>query len=220
MNDKDKAAPEAAEPADGQTSVPEENVNDNSGENTAEAQAVEAGESTDPAPDAGDSKQGSDTVDLDTLQQRIESLEKEAGQYKDQFVRAKAETENIRKRAENEVSNSRKYAVEGFAKEVLNVRDSLSLASNVELDGESSEALQKMQEGLQLTLKQLDGVFEKFGIKEVEASVGGKLDPEYHQAMSMVDGGEIASGCIVNVVQAGYTLQDRVIRAAMVIVAK
>ena len=151
---------------------------------------------------------------------RVTELEQQVAELKNQYVRAHAETENIRKRAEIEVANGRKFAVEGFAKDLLNVRDSLGLASGVEIADEQSDALVKMQEGLELTLRQLDGVFERFGVKPVDAEVGDKFDPELHQAMTTVDGGEVDSGCIVNVVQPGYKIQQRLLRAAMVIIAK
>lgn len=152
--------------------------------------------------------------------ERIAALEHQVAELKDQYVRAHAETENIRKRAANEVSNGRKFAIEGFAKEILNVRDSLGLASGVELAEDQTDAVAKMREGLELTLRQLDGVLERFGVKAIDAEVGDKLDPEIHQAMSLVDGGEIAAGCIITVVQPGYRLHDRLLRAAMVVVAK
>ena len=151
---------------------------------------------------------------------RVAELEQQVAELKNQYVRAHAETENIRKRAEIEVANGRKFAVEGFAKDLLYVRDSLGLASGLAIADDQSDDLIKMQEGLELTLRQLDGVFERFGVKPIDAEVGDKLDPELHQAMSTVDGGEVDSGCIVNVVQPGYKIQERLLRAAMVVIAK
>jgi len=153
--------------------------------------------------------------------ERVAALEHQVSELKDQYVRAHAEAENIRKRATNEVTSGRKFAIEGFAKEILNVRDSLGLASGVELtDGQTDAVAAKMAEGLELTLRQLDGVLERFGVKAIDAEVGDKLDPEIHQAMSMIEGGEIEVGCIITVIQTGYKLHDRLLRAAMVVVAK
>ena len=153
--------------------------------------------------------------------ERVAALEHQVAELKDQYVRAHAESENIRKRAANEVTSGRKFAIEGFAKEILNVRDSLGLASGVELtDGQTDAVAAKMAEGLELTLRQLDGVLERFGVKAIDAEVGDKLDPEIHQAMSMIEGGEIEVGCIITVIQPGYKLHDRLLRAAMVVVAK
>ena len=139
---------------------------------------------------------------------------------KDSFLRAKAEQDNIRRRSEKEVANSRKFAVEGFAKELLNVRDSLSLACSIELDSDADEAVKSIREGVEITLKQLDSVFAKFALVEVAPEVGDKLDPNIHQAMSMVESDEVASGHILNVIQAGFSLHERLLRPAMVVVAK
>ena len=144
----------------------------------------------------------------------------EIAKLKDAFLRAKAEQDNVRRRAEKEVSNSRKFAVEGFAKELLSVYDSLTLALNAELAENASEGLKGLRDGVEITLKQLQGALTKFGVEEVMPKVGDKLDPNLHQAMSMVESDEVESGAIINVVQSGFKLHDRLLRAAMVIVAK
>ena len=177
------------------------------------------------------SEQNPDSLadDLDSLAEenehlvtpeRVAALEHQVAELKDQYVRAHAETENIRKRAANEVTAGRKFAIEGFAKDVLNVRDSLGLASSVEIAEDQTDAVAKMGEGLELTLRQLDGVLERFGVKAIDAEVGDKLDPDSHQAMSMIEDGEVESGCIITVIQPGYKLHDRLLRPAMVVVAK
>ncbi len=142
-----------------------------------------------------------------------------AEEYKDGFLRAKAETENTRRRAEADVASARKFGVERFAGEMLAVKDSLDLARGVELDPEDSPALAKMLEGLELTLKQMDGVFERFSIEEVAAEAGEKFDPEWHQAMTTEPSREMEPNHIVRVIQKGYRLHDRLLRPAMVIVA-
>ncbi len=142
-----------------------------------------------------------------------------ADEYKDGFLRAKAEAENTRRRAEADVASARKFGVERFAGEMLTVKDSLDLARNVELDPRDSPALAKMLEGLELTLKQMEGVFERFAIEEVAAEVGEKFDPEWHQAMTTEPSREMAPNHIVRVIQKGYRLHDRLLRPAMVIVA-
>lgn len=140
-------------------------------------------------------------------------------EYKDSFLRAKAEAENTRRRAEADVASARKFGVERFAGEMLAVKDSLDLARSVELDPQDSPALAKMLEGLELTLKQMDGVFERFSIEEVAAEVGEKFDPERHQAMTTEPSREMDPNHIVRVIQKGYRLHDRLLRPAMVIVA-
>lgn len=150
----------------------------------------------------------------------VAALENQLADAKDQYLRAKAEMENIRRRADKQVADSRKFAVEGFAKDLLGVRDSLQLAAEVEIETEDSDAVKSMKEGLNLTLKQLDGVFTKFAIEEVAPQAGEKLDPNLHQAITMVPSTDIAAGCIVSTMQKGYQLNERLLRPAMVIVAK
>jgi len=150
----------------------------------------------------------------------VAALESQLNEYKDQYIRAKAEMENIRRRADKQIADSRKFAVEGFAKELLGVRDSLQLAAEVEVEAEDSDAVKGMKEGLGLTLKQLDGVFNKFSIQEIAPNAGDKLDPNPHQAMTMIPSAEVEAGCIVSTMQKGYQLNERLLRPAMVIVAK
>ena len=123
-------------------------------------------------------------------------------------------------RAENDVSNARKFAVESFASEVLSVRDSLELASSTQVDEKDAGLVEKMKIGVDLTLKQLDTVFGKFGIEVIDPAPGDKLDPEKHQAMTLQESVDIAPNHIVSSMQKGYSIHDRLLRPAMVIVAK
>jgi len=152
-------------------------------------------------------------VELDLAQTAL-------AEYKEKYLRSMAEVENVRRRAANDVANARKFAVEGFAGESLQVRDSLELARVVEVSEEDQGVVEKMKEGLDLTLKQLDSVFEKFGIKAVEPAPGDRLDPELHQAMTIQESDSIEPNHIVTVIQKGYTINERLLRPAMVIVAK
>lgn len=144
----------------------------------------------------------------------------EVGKLKDAYLRAKAEEDNVRRRSEKEVANSRKFAVEGFAKEMMSVRDSLQLACNVDLPEDSDESLKSIHQGVEVTLKQLDSAFTRFSLTEINPEPGTKLDPNLHQAMSMIESEDVAAGCIINVIQVGFQLHDRLLRAAMVVVAK
>lgn len=164
-------------------------------------------------------------IEGDVEQAPAESSELEAAQadalkYKDAFLRAKAEQDNIRRRSEKDVANGRKFAVESFAKEMVNVYDSLKLACAVELDGDATDAVKNIHEGVQITLKQLQSAFAKNSLKEVNPEVGSKLDPNLHQAMTLVESADVDSGCIINVIQAGFELHERLLRPAMVVVAK
>lgn len=163
-----------------------------------------------------DLEPGSETQQL---QAELEKSRAEAAENLDRFLRAKAEMENLRKRAESEVAATRKYAVERFAAEIVAVRDSLDLARMVELPQDSNPAVLKMHEGLDLTLKLLDNIFQKFGLTLIDPQ-GQKFDPERHQAISMVDSAEVPPNHVINVVQKGFLLHDRLLRPAMVVVAR
>jgi molecular chaperone GrpE len=150
---------------------------------------------------------------MPSLQELLKQAELKATEHHDAWLRAKAETDNVHKRAQQEVANARKYALESFAAELLSVKDSLEAALAVE--NATPEALKS---GVELTLKQLAMVFEKFKIGEINP-LGEKFDPHKHQAISMVES-EAAPNTVVTVLQKGYALNDRVLRAAMVSVAK
>jgi molecular chaperone GrpE len=152
--------------------------------------------------------------------QQFEEMREAFGKAQDEALRSRAEMENIRRRAENDVASARKYAVEKFAAEVLLVRDSLDQARKVDLDLENREILEKMKEGLDLTMKQLETAMEKFNIAEIAPEQGDRLDPEKHQAMGLMDAEGIDSNCIAQVIQKGFTINERLLRPAMVMVAK
>jgi molecular chaperone GrpE len=174
-------------------------------ENTAPSAGTGAAHDLEPAPE------------INQLQADLEQARAEAAEGLDRFLRAKAEAENTRKRAEADVVAARKYALERFAGEIITVRDSLELARMVELPENASPAVQKMHEGLDLTLKLLDSVFQKFGLTVLDPK-GQKFDPERHQAISVLNSSEVPPNHVVNVVQKGYLLNDRLLRPAMVVV--
>ena len=117
----------------------------------------------------------------------LEAAHEEIAKLKDAFLRARAEEENVRRRTEKEIANSRKFAVDAFAKEMMNVHDSLKLACSVELAEDADEAVKAIRDGVELTLKQLDSAFAKFALKLITPELGDKLDPNLHQAMSMIE---------------------------------
>lgn len=167
----------------------------------------------DPAPDDTDHSVDHENPELDAAQAQIEEL-------KEHYLRARAEADNIRKRAELEIVNARKFALEGFARELLSVVDSLELARSVDLEIDSNSIVTKVAEGLDLTVKQLEAIFERFSIEEICPEPGDKLDPEQHQAMSTEGTSRFEPNAISRVVQKGYQLHNRLLRPAMVIVAK
>ncbi len=143
----------------------------------------------------------------DDLLEQIEDL-------KNQVLYAKAEAENIRRRSYEEADKTRKFAIEGFSQELLSVKDSLEASL-----GSDNVDNKILIDGVELTLKQLNAVFEKFNIVEINP-IGEKFDPNEHQAMSMVESKEQESNTVLSVLQKGYKLNDRVIRPAMVSVVK
>lgn len=158
--------------------------------------------------------------DIADVLAELESAQEALAGARDEVLRSRAEMENVRRRADQEIAKARKFAVEGFAAEMLQVKDSLDLAANVSLDGVDEPVVRNMHEGLALTRRQLETVFEKFGIVELEPAAGEKLNPDLHQAMSMQESAEVPPGHIVHVVQKGFTLNERLLRPAMVIVAR
>jgi len=153
------------------------------------------------------------TEAMPSLQEMIRKLELQAQEHYDAWLRAKAEADNIRKRAQADIASAHKYAVEGFAAELLPVRDALEAALSA-----ANTSIEALHQGVELTLKQVDAAFEKFAIKEVNP-IGEKFDPHRHQAMTTVES-DRAPNTVVHVLQKGYVLHDRVLRPALVTVAK
>lgn len=143
----------------------------------------------------------------------LRQAELKAAENHDAWLRAKAEGENIRRRAQEDISKAHKYGIERFATELLAVKDSLEAALGSE--GISVEALRN---GVELTLKQLEQVFERQNLKAIDPA-GEKFDPHRHQAISVLPS-EQEPNTVINVLQKGYMLSDRVIRPALVTVAK
>lgn len=148
-----------------------------------------------------------------SLEHLLKEAEIKAAEHHDAWIRAKAETENIRKRAQTDVANAHKYAIENFSTELLTVMDSLDAALAIE-----NASLENFKNGMELTQKQLMNAFDKFGIKIIDPK-GEKFDPHQHQAMCAVDS-ELAPNTVVQVMQKGYKLHERVIRPALVMVSK
>lgn len=157
--------------------------------------------------------------DVNALLAEIEAVRRQATENLDKFMRSKAETENVRRRAETDVANAHKYAIERFAVEMLAVKDSLERARAVPVQ-EGAPLVEKMFEGLDLTLKLMDTIFLKFALIPVEPRKGDRFDPEKHQAMSMLESDELPPNHVVAAVQKGYILNDRLLRPAMVIVSR
>jgi molecular chaperone GrpE len=163
--------------------------------------------------------QEEETESCESEEERIEELEAKIKELEDQRLRDLAEFENIKKRMEKEKQQAIAYAHEQFARDMLAVIDSLDNAlSSIEGAENSDEALEQIKEGIELTLDQFKKVFAKHGIELVDIEEG--FNPHFHEAVMQVESDAHASGEIVQVLQKGYKIKDRVLRPAMVSVAK
>ena len=162
-----------------------------------------------------DSHQQTDHPEFDVNDQ-IEALKIENSHLKDSMLRAQAEIQNIRQRAQKDVEKARKYGLEKFINELLPVADNLERAlDSVDKDNDIQKSV---VEGVELTLKSLQDTLEKFGVATINPQ-GEPFDPQQHQAMSMVPNPDVESNTVLNVFQKGYTLHGRLVRPAMVVVS-
>lgn len=150
---------------------------------------------------------------MPSLGDLLKAAELQAAEHHDAWLRAKAETENMRRRAAEDVDKARKFAVENFASELLAVKDSLEAALAAE-----SPSVENMKDGVDLTLKQLAAAFGKFNLVDIDP-LGEKFDPHQHQAIQVVESDQPAN-TVVTVLQKGYRLNERTLRPALVMVAK
>ena len=189
------------QPEDLKNKIDQEEFLENLGEASAVSEPFQAGV-------------GGDAVEvMPSLEEMLKQAELNAQEHHDAWLRAKADADNIRKRTQLEIANAHKFAVEGFSSELLAVKDSLEAAIKVE-----TADLASMKSGVELTLRQLVSVFEKFNLSEIDP-MGEKFDPHKHQAISMVEA-DAAPNTVVSVLQKGYLLHDRVLRPALVTVTK
>lgn len=172
----------------------------------------EAGDEIEPAADEAGVAAQPDHAELTAL---LEDARGKADEHWDMVLRLQADMDNLRRRTERELANAHKFALEGFASELLPVRDSLEMG----LAAFDTENTDKHKEGIELTLQVLSTALEKFGITEVNPQ-GEPFNPDFHQAMSMQERADVAPNTVVTVVQKGYLLNERLIRPAMVIVSK
>lgn len=147
------------------------------------------------------------------LQAKLAAAASEVEKVREDWLRAKAETDNVRRRGQEDVAKAHRYGIEGFSGALLAVKDSLDAALTVE-----NTSIDSFKEGVELTARQLDSVFEKFAIREINPQ-GEKFDPHRHQAIGQLES-EHEPGTVVNVLQKGYLLHDRVLRPALVMVSK
>ena len=195
-----------------------ENLDEDSGQivdENAEGVASKAG-SAEAAAEEGEPAAAGD--EDDDLAARLETALGEAAALKDQALRSQAEAENIRRRAARDVENAHKFALERFAADLLPVVDSLEKAIEAAAAGEGEEA-RAISEGVELSLKLFLDVLEKSGVSRIHP-LGEPFDPQHHEAMAMVENPDAEPNSVLDVMQAGYTLNGRLVRAAMVVVSK
>lgn len=148
------------------------------------------------------------------LEEKLAAAESRANEMQDAFLRAKAEVENMRRRAQEDIARAHKFAIESFAEALVPVKDSLEMALKVE-----TPSVESLKEGVDMTLKQLTAAFDKGRLLEINPQPGEKLDPMKHQAISMVPA-EQEANTIVTVLQKGYMIADRLLRPALVTVSQ
>jgi molecular chaperone GrpE len=158
-----------------------------------------------------------DEVTIESLSEQIEALKTSAADNLDKAVRAQAELDNVRKRTSRDIENAHKYALDKFINELLPVLDSMELGINA---AESAEDVSSLREGMDLTMKIFCSSLEKSGVNPVAPQKGDKFNPDQHEAVTMQELDDAESGTIITTLQKGYELNGRLIRPAMVIVAK
>jgi molecular chaperone GrpE len=163
--------------------------------------------------DANPAETHSEKEIMPSVEELLKAAELQAAEHHDAWLRAKAEAENMRRRAAEDVDKARKFAVDSFAGELLAVKDSLEAALAAD-----SPSVENMKDGVELTLKQLIAVFGKFSLVDIDP-LGEKFDPHLHQAMQVVES-EQPANTVVAVLQKGYRLHERTLRPALVMVAK
>jgi molecular chaperone GrpE len=190
----------------------EEGVAPESAEMQDEVLEGELESSTEQAEAAGEGDTGGDLTLL------LEDARAKADEHWNQLLLAKAETENIRRRAKQDTENAHKFALEKFALELLPVKDSLEMGLAA-AESNDDKVLENLKEGTALTLKMLTAAMEKFGIEALNP-MGDSFDPALHQAMTLQESDDFKPNTVMAVMQKGYLLNDRLIRPAMVVVSK
>lgn len=162
----------------------------------------------------GEEKLESPEINADSLEAQLEQAQAKASENWDAYLRAKAEMDNLRRRNTKDLENAHKYGIEKFVTELLPVLDSMALGLAVE-----DASAESLREGMELTMNILQKMMEKLNIEEIDP-LNEKFDPEKHQAMTMQPNADVEPNTVIAVMQKGYSLNERLIRPAMVIVSK
>lgn len=194
----------------------EKDIPETADESLTEEQLVTEAAETSEDQESGDAVNEQD-LGPEKLQLLLEDARSKADEHWELVIRARAETENLKKRHARELENAHKYAIDKFVNELLPVRDSMELGLSA--GNEDGADLAKIIEGTELTLKLLTDVMGKFGIQQIDP-LGEPFNPEFHQAMAMQPSSDVEPNTVIAVVQKGYTLNDRLVRPAMVMVSQ
>jgi molecular chaperone GrpE len=190
-------------------------ADENRNEHAEEAlnKAAEAASTDDEVESEADENEGANRTETEALEARVK-------EFQEQALRSHAEMQNVRRRAEIDVEKAHKFALEKFVKELLPVADSLEKAvESTEGQENAGEVVANIREGVEMTLTLFTNSLQKFNVKQLNP-VGEPFDPQQHEAMSMVPAPDAEPNSVVAVVQKGYTLNDRLVRPAMVVIAK
>ncbi len=169
----------------------------------------------DEASDAGDAL----LAEIESLKLKVQSLELKEQENLDKAVRATAELDNVRKRTSRDIENAHKYALEKFVQALLPVMDSMQLGINATESADNADSVEGLKEGMDLTLKMFGDCLEKSGVVAHDP-LGERFDPQFHEAVSVIEQEGVESGKVIRVMQKGYDLNGRLLRPAMVVVAK
>jgi len=215
----EEVSPEEVSPEEiSQEEVAQEEIIEEVGAHTHDAQAdgVE-----DEATAEVDTEEATAEITVESLSEQIEALKISVTDSLDKAVRAQAELDNVRKRTTRDIENAHKYALDKFVNELLPVLDSMELGINASINTSGEEVdICSLHEGLELTMKMFCASLEKSGVNPVDPQKGDKFNPDQHQAVTVQEVDDAESGTVITTLQKGYELNGRLIRPAMVIVAK
>jgi len=216
---QNEVSPEEVSPEEiSQEEVAQEEKIEEVGAHTHDAQADGV---DDEATAEVDTEEATVEITVESLSEQIEALKTSATDSLDKAVRAQAELDNVRKRAIRDIENAHKYALEKFINELLPVLDSMELGINASINTSGEEVdICSLHEGLELTMKMFCASLEKSGVNPVDPQKGDKFNPDQHQAVTVQEVDDVESGTVITTLQKGYELNGRLIRPAMVIVAK
>jgi len=196
---------------------PEQSKIDDDAEHALATETGEEAELEDVVPEAADDSPDAAPEEEEPIERQLEKAQQTIKDYWDQIMRLRAEIENNRKRAERDIENAHKYATRGLLENLLPIVDSMEMGQAA-ADAENA-TLESIREGSALTMNMFVQVLEKHGLEQIDP-LGEKFDPEKHQAISMTETADAESGNVVEVMQKGFQLNDRLVRPAMVVVAK